>query len=63
MVPPLLAFAVQGVLATMRAELAQFPADGIVAPLAGRIVAAEAFFANQKNLFPSHSYILTFQHA
>lgn len=51
----------QSVLATMGAELIQFSAVGIVRPLAGGVVTAEAFFANQKNLFPSHSYILTFQ--
>ena len=46
----------QGVLATMGAELIEFPAVGIVRPLAGGVVTAEAFFANQKNLFPSHAY-------
>ena len=51
-----------GVLATMGAELLQLAPFRIIRSLAGGVVAAEAFFADQKNLFPSHSYILTFQH-
>ena len=51
-----------GVLAAVGAELHQFAPLWVIRPLTGGVVAAEAFFADQKNLFPSHSYILTFQH-
>ena len=57
----LLSFAlfVERVLSAMRTELVEFEAGRIIFALRHGVIPRETLGANQKNLFPSHTFILS----